>query len=448
MKSGRNDPCPCGSGKKYKKCCLSLTYTAKGKEDSIRERLVHDLLKFFSNKYEDSLDDAYPEFWEDFNPEEHLDENTLPLADINFWEWIVHDYMIDDENEKTLIDLYMESNRKLTSDEHRVLTMMKHSIISLYEVQEVFPGKGLLLKDLLLGSEYDVSEKAATGSVRKWDIFAARLLHIDGKHIMSGSAYPYHLNQKEEMLRDIHAEFDDYRLDYPESTLDEFLKENSWLFNFYWYDIIHNPVPMNLSTTTGEPFLLSKAVFEIKDKPAAMSGLQKIKGFEQDEDVFVWLDKQSKEGSATVLGSVEIKGDKLILSCNSKKRLEKGKKLILKNAVDVLIHKVDTFQDPIEAVKSLKNEPVKRDENEIPIEVRQQFYNEFMKKHYEKWITDKIPALDGKTPVQAVKTETGRRKVIELLKSIENGEEYKKREGEPFYDVSWMWGKLGLEREG
>lgn len=24
MKTGRNDPCPCGSGKKYKKCCLSL----------------------------------------------------------------------------------------------------------------------------------------------------------------------------------------------------------------------------------------------------------------------------------------------------------------------------------------------------------------------------------------------------------------------------------------
>ena len=23
-KAGRNDPCPCGSGKKYKNCCLSL----------------------------------------------------------------------------------------------------------------------------------------------------------------------------------------------------------------------------------------------------------------------------------------------------------------------------------------------------------------------------------------------------------------------------------------
>lgn len=24
-KAGRNDPCPCGSGKKYKKCCLNKT---------------------------------------------------------------------------------------------------------------------------------------------------------------------------------------------------------------------------------------------------------------------------------------------------------------------------------------------------------------------------------------------------------------------------------------
>ena len=23
MKTGRNDPCPCGSGKKYKKCCAN-----------------------------------------------------------------------------------------------------------------------------------------------------------------------------------------------------------------------------------------------------------------------------------------------------------------------------------------------------------------------------------------------------------------------------------------
>ncbi|MGH9839063.1 MAG: YecA family protein [Blastocatellia bacterium] len=32
MSTGRNDPCPCGSGKKYKKCCLAKDEEAKGKE--------------------------------------------------------------------------------------------------------------------------------------------------------------------------------------------------------------------------------------------------------------------------------------------------------------------------------------------------------------------------------------------------------------------------------
>ena len=28
MKAGRNEPCPCGSGKKYKKCCLGKNQAA------------------------------------------------------------------------------------------------------------------------------------------------------------------------------------------------------------------------------------------------------------------------------------------------------------------------------------------------------------------------------------------------------------------------------------
>lgn len=447
MNIGRNDPCPCGSGKKYKKCCLSTAYVETGREESIRARLVQDLLKFFKRNYDDRLDDAHSIFWHEFIPEDYLNDATLRLADINFWEWLVYDYLIDEENDKTLIDLYMENNRKLSLDEHRILTIMKNSVISLYEVQEVFPEKGLLLKDLVLGGEYDVREKAATRSLRKWDIFAARLLYVDGMFIMSGSVYPYHLKLKERMLEDIYAEFEDYRHDYPVATLDEFQKKNSEIFNFYWYDIIQNPTPMKFTTTTGEPLLFSKAVFEIKDKQVVISGLQKIKGFKQDKEGFVWLAKRDKEGSATVLGNIGIKGDTLILECNSKKRLERGKKLILENALGALIYRIDSFQDPMQALKSHKGKPEKNIENEIPIEIQQQLYTQFMQKHCEKWLKQGIPALDGKTPVQAIKTNEGRRKVIELLKSFENSEEHNKREGMPFYDLSWMWDRLGLERE-
>ncbi|RJQ47688.1 MAG: DUF2384 domain-containing protein [Nitrospiraceae bacterium] len=447
MQTGRNNPCPCGSGKKYKKCCLSRTYQETGREDSIRNRLVQELLQLFEKNYRHSFWDARFFFWDDFNPEEHLDGTALAIASQNFLEWVVHDFVVDEEDGKTLIDLYMESKVRMSPDEHKVLTIMKNSVISLYEVQEVFPEEGLLLKDLILGEEYDVKEKAATRSLSKWDIYATRLIYIDGKYIMSGSVYPYPLKQKERILADIHSEFEDYRLDYPEAAMDDFLKMESDIFNFYWYDLIRNPMLPSLHTTTGEPMILSKTVFEIRDKEAVINGLMNITDFEQTGEDYLWFAKKNKEGSATILGRIEFKEARLILECNSKKRLEKGKKLILEALSDSLIHKIDTFQDPMKALKECEKKPHKESANEIPMEIQQKVYTEFMHKNSTNWLKKKVPALDGKTPLQAVKTEEGRIKVIELLKSFENSEEHNKREGRPFYDVSWMWERLGLKRE-
>ena len=167
MQTARNIPCPCGSGKKYIKCCLSRTYAETGREDAVRSKLVQDLLQFFNRNYGHTLDNARLLFWDDFNPEGHLDGTTLAIASQNFWEWIIHDFVVDEEDNKTLIDLYMENAKRISMDEHKVLDMMKNSVISIYEVQEVFPEKGLLLKDLLFGDEYDVKEKLATRSLNR-----------------------------------------------------------------------------------------------------------------------------------------------------------------------------------------------------------------------------------------------------------------------------------------
>jgi hypothetical protein len=449
-KYGRNDPCPCGSGKKYKKCCLIKTYAEGGKEDFIKERLVHDLLRFFEKHYQGKIEDAAFQFWDDFVPENYLEGTALDIAHQNFREWIVFDYLIDQHNDKTLIDLYMKKNNKLSLEEHKVLTMMKNSIISLYEVQEVFPEKGLLLKDLLMGGEYDVREKSATRNLKRWDIFATRLLMIDGQYIMSGSVYPYHLKQKERILEDIHAEFKDYKEEYPDASMDDFLKNNSENFNFYWYDLIQNPTPIQIHTTGGELLLFSKAIFKIKDKVAVTDGLLKIKGFEQDRDGFTWYDtcdEEDKEDRATILGKIEINENELILGCNSKERLERGKSLIFKSLSDALIHREDTFQEPMEAIESCKESSTEEPVNALPMEIQQEVYTKFMQKHCEKWLKDKIPALDGRTPIQAIKTEEGKRKVIDLLKSFENIEEHNRQEGRPHYDISWMWERLKIERE-
>ena len=92
---------------------------------------------------------------------------------------------------------------------------------------------------------------------------------------MSGSVYPYPLNQKQRILDDIHAEFEDYRAEYPDAAMDDFLKREGDIFNFYWYDLIRNPMLPVLQTTTGEPMIISKALYEIKNKEAVINGLTK-----------------------------------------------------------------------------------------------------------------------------------------------------------------------------
>src|SRR2546422_7115188 len=43
---GRNDPCPCGSGKKYKRCCLAKDAPAPGDRKSTRLNSSHGYISY------------------------------------------------------------------------------------------------------------------------------------------------------------------------------------------------------------------------------------------------------------------------------------------------------------------------------------------------------------------------------------------------------------------
>jgi hypothetical protein len=78
---GRNDPCPCGSGKKYKNCCLKSKQTPESKEiiwrdlEKASDKLSQILrLYAFSLYGPDLLEAGWKDFIMDF--ERKYDENT------------------------------------------------------------------------------------------------------------------------------------------------------------------------------------------------------------------------------------------------------------------------------------------------------------------------------------------------------------------------------------
>jgi hypothetical protein len=446
-KPDRNAPCPCGSGKKYKKCCYLRSLPAAGEELSLRSEIVREVLAFSRQQFPETVEGAYDQFWAGFDPREKLEDEALELAEINFWEWFIHDYQVPEEGYMTPIELYEKGGGRLDPERIAVLEKMRKSVLSLYEVAEVLPEKGLLLNDLFLGGTYAVREKLGTSGIGKWDILAVRLIFLDDVYAISGAIYSFPRPARAALLKQLVALYNKYRTGAPDGSRADFLKLFGDYFNRSWCVQMMHPFNPKLANRDGEAFVLCTATFQIEDRIAAIEKLRSLEALEEDDArTFVWLGERLDDDSSLIRGTIRLRERSLTLECNSRERLETGKALLLECLGNLIRHKADVFQDPYQAMKEHRASG-RRIESGIPREVEQQLRDKYIRQHYEKWGDEKLPALGGKTPREAVKTPSGKKKVVDLLKQIENAEEHAKLNGEAFSDLSWLWERLGLGRD-
>jgi len=416
-----------------------------GPQDVLRSHLINSLFEFVARFYKDIIPEAYDFFWDGQPPEETLPEEYADFTQINFHEWLLFDYIVEPDGYKTIVDLYREHAKNLSDAEKEMMNIFKNSVLSLYEVQEVMPEQGLILKDLLLGGEYVVQEKSGTRGLFKWDIFATRILFIDEKFIICGSVYPYPVEEKQHIIDGVKSEYRDFKRENPTATLQDCLKVVGSMFNDIWYDIVTSDRRPGIRTKTGEPVMFCKAVFTFSDRNEMVKRLKACRELAADGKTrYSWLEEPGKDGS-TVLGTMDITGKQLILECMSRKRLQMGKELIRNILGDLVLHKSDTIKDPYEVLESMPAKEKVKATSGLSKEAEQQIYDKFMREHMTKWLDEKIPALDDKSPRKCVKSQADRQKVVDLLKSFENIEEKKKRNGEPYFDLTWVWQKLGLK---
>jgi hypothetical protein len=55
VKLGRNDVCPCGSGSKYKRCCLSSGHSFPQTKEPISRELIQKSMERLKNRAHDNL---------------------------------------------------------------------------------------------------------------------------------------------------------------------------------------------------------------------------------------------------------------------------------------------------------------------------------------------------------------------------------------------------------
>ena len=212
-------------------------------------------------------------------------------------------------------------------------------------------------------------------------------------------------------------------------------------------DLFASGIP-ELSTFDGEPVSFGRAHFRMTDPRAVRDALARAPDLDENpaDGSFTWS-RTIDDEKRRILGGIRLEGEKLTLECMSDERLARGKALLQELAGEHLVHRLDTAQDPWQAVDEARQTggrgSARRSENDIPSEVEAQLVQKVLGRHYSTWPDEPLPALDGRTAREAVKTAKGRRDVAALLRSMEEMEGSKPSAQR--YDFGGLWAELGIE---
>jgi hypothetical protein len=340
-----------------------------------------------------------------------------------------------------------------------------------YEVISVTPEVGLRLKDLLTREEMDVSEVKGSLTMVKWDIIFARVIRMGPVNKFSGIITLIPIRSKGNVLSSIRSAWEKFKKETGELDWSHFAKSNAQIIHHLIEDqSLKEPV---FVTEEHHKIVSSKAVFDVKNVDTIQYRLSKEFDFIIDEEIegkkvqFTWLKrgksrdwemgKTSDNSMAlksemirgkgelrwTSLGTVTLTPNRLELWCTSKERLDRGKGRLKEILGDDIQHRVDTYEDIVKKAMERPERTASGEEDEMP-EKFLPFFEKAMEEFVTKWVDEKIPALGGKTPREAVNSSEGREKVEELLKDWENMEERRKKEGEPYIDINYLRKILNL----
>jgi hypothetical protein len=460
VKIGRNDPCPCGSGKKYKHCCLPSFVPSIDRvwtrQHEASDRLTREITRFALRKFGEQIYEA----WQDFNMRDvppRLEESSQERQ--IFMPYFLFQWNPGELSRRrtkrgqggVVARWYMlEKSKQLTAMERMFLEQATTQPLSFYEVVWNEPGERMIVRDVLIGRETEVIERSGSRNLRPGDLLFAQIWHQPELTVF-GSSAPICIppDKKIEVI------------ELRKTLKKRVAKQNRYLTPhdlLRYADLIRATyldirdrlfAPPILCNTDGDPLLFHTLTFRIDSAEAAFDALaplavgrsrkELLDDAELDTDGKVrkvdidWIkegNRKFKTWDNTILGHIKISEGLVIAEVNSENRAKRLRKEIEKRLGSLAVHD-STLAQTLEEMR--KNAPQEKAEDAELREaemaamlrdpqVRKQL-EAAMQKQVESWVHQKIPALGGRTPTEAVCDPDGKEMVEALLLDWERRDE-------------------------
>lgn len=378
MKTGRNELCPCGSGKKYKKCCgmqeelpdFSLpeelmTGTRLDEYMQLMQMVAiyHQGLTEFDDDRKE-LKKAVKDFEKRFRP-----GTDQGISDGLYVPWYLFDLRFG-KSGKTVCERFLDLDEMKSLDDNgrTLIRHMSDSYAAFYEVAEITQE---WIRFIELGTDVPWSvnriQDPYDEEINIGDIWYTRFIGPSDDAFEFSSPYMFSPDAKDDFLMALTVQVVKARktlgdLIGPEALFRESCKValTSWAEYMFHADdgfddemsddeYLEPPMP-SLCNADGDELRICKIVFKINDDKGLKEKLSSMRDIDYDERNKTWVWFRKGDGKLpisprSVLATIMIKRGRLVCETNSEERAEKliGK---LKRALKGIItfEKVDVSE--------------------------------------------------------------------------------------------------------
>jgi SEC-C motif len=286
MKTDRNKPCPCGSSKKFKHCCIGL-HNERTRWDGLEDSLRNKIDEYWKEFYYDNYIDGAMNMYGDKDIESCENTSTRRL----FFDWFIHDYMIPDKRD-TVISLFFKEyeDRFIDELERNTAIAWSNSVFRFFEILDIKKGVGYKVRDIFdEDNELFIYDKSSSETVKKYDIQYIRPYPIGnitriagGGLLLSRSHLPYIRDYVSNRFQKLTNQNLNEIISTAEQNshiandFDNYLRNESLSIIKYLESLMLTPT---LTTSQGDIAVLAKSSYTIKNKRRLIALLNYSKDF-------------------------------------------------------------------------------------------------------------------------------------------------------------------------
>jgi hypothetical protein len=466
-KGGRNAPCPCGSGRKHKQCCLGRAQEQR-RLGRATEAVWERVQEWTIANHPEHLDAAIDEILGD--------ERTItPEAGDLLCSYVHLDRQLPGGG--TPVERFAELSA-LDDVERTAARTLTRARLGLWRVRAVDPGLSIDLEEIFGDRVVGVRSQNVSRGAARWDVLLGRIIEGAHGHELWGPAAIFTAAEEEEIVAEIE------RLADGRST------PPSAVFRLCAAELLRfappsRATPPSFFTFEGDEVVAAYARWVLEDDEAGVAlerhpDLVDIADTEDDEGIClewtaprvelaarrpelppravvlestpVFVDpgecRVTGDSSRIGLGTFELRPRELTFDAISAQRLS-GAIALVAGTIGSRARLVEQRVEPLEAA-SRSGQPsavAASNEETIPTEIRDAVIAALIDARFHRMLDEPDPRFDGLTPREAARSPRHRPGVERWLRTLENTAAHGGAPVEAAPDVAMLRGELDMPDE-